>query len=826
MRTWLLGIFMLGLFASSLANPGFIDESTYTVYQGEWRHLPDPAHLLPLIDRRPGLPDLSNLDSKLDYVVRFHATLSLPIAGKYLVTLKAGDTCRIMLDGKPFLYSPTRRTPLIEELEFFTAGTHHLMIDYLVPHNRDRKFEFRVEGPDFYQVDRFHWLYFGWQNDYPKSWSFMSGTVMPGRKQRVQFAVKMDGLFYVPDEFDSSRRKQIDWHLAEGYLPSPVSKWMAGKVAIHIQHFADRIGNDRATAVYSRVQLTNRDERKKSIRVLINAGPDFFIPLEVAPNHADRGQMEYDLQILPGQSAKLDFVSLACGEMPAAEIKSAGSFDDHFAHMRTYYLNRMDALAGPVTLPNPGLVELYKSAQITMWGSIVTAANGDVEMRGSGGNPAGYYPYDRTFSHDVPNMVDQFIREGDFDLAKAIMQSSYYQRLGRELEQDYLDAIPKYIIPYATYLQRSGDRDYFSPAIWQKIEEAAHRIQQYRDIAAPGAYKGIMQKSHSLDNPPYYLLVDNFAALHGLAAYRFLSQKLGYGAESQWAEKQLVDLNASFNSALDSSMQRRQIDWYMSTLDDDTYFWQRGYDGNWIGTSMMMSTFPWNAHLIGLDLGGTWRNAFEQSIMQALRLRDSSPYNIPAGSWGAWWGHEYGTCYNAGMGLQLLYSEMHRTEVIRNLEFLLQNQSAPMQWGESFDRAGSEYDWTVPAADLETWALGFDKQALIESNVSVHSDGSVIIGRGIPDSWLKSGQVIAWKNILINDGNKMDFRITSADNSILLELDGDHPSGKILFNLPLFRENIVQVTADGVAGQPFDYQMGMIELRPTIKKVQVTVVHK
>ena len=46
--------------------------------------------------------------------------------------------------------------------------------------------------------------------------------------------------------------------------------------------------------------------------------------------------------------------------------------------------------------------------------------NRHLEMRGSGGNDAGFYQYDRTFSHDVPNMVAQYIREGDFEIAKGL----------------------------------------------------------------------------------------------------------------------------------------------------------------------------------------------------------------------------------------------------------------------------------------------------------------------------------------------------------------------------------------------------------------------
>jgi hypothetical protein len=401
------------------------------------------------------------------------------------------------------------------------------------------------------------------------------------------------------------------------------------------------------------------------------------------------------------------------------------------------------------------------------------------------------------------------------------MESEYYQRLGRELQHNYLDAIPKYLIPYATYLQFSGDKGYFTPELMRALRSAARAIHDHRDFAVEGPYRGIMNRSQTLDNPPYYLLVDNFAALHGLAAYRAISSALQDTAETAWADKEMGDLHRCFDAALTASMQRRNTNWYMSTLDDDSYFWKNGYDGNWIGTSFMMSTFPWDASLKGFPAGGAWKDAFDRSIAQALHLRTRSRHGIPRGSWGAWWGHEYGSCYNAGMGLQLLFSDEHRTEVIKNLEFLLDNQSAPFQWGESFDRARSDSDWTVPAADYETWGLGFDQQALLEACISVKTDGTVIIGRGIPDEWLKDGSVIAWKNVRINGGRKLDFSLSANTTTVTLRLDGERPSGKIIFDLPAFKGRIASIQADGMLIERGNAPGGGIELRPDVTTIAV-----
>ena len=90
-------------------------------------------------------------------------------------------------------------------------------------------------------------------------------------------------------------------------------------------------------------------------------------------------------------------------------------------------------------------------------------------------------------------------------------------------------------------------------------------------------------------------------------------------------------------------------------------------------------------------------------------------------------GHEYGTVYNAGMSVQTLYSEKYRSKLINSIEFLIDNQSAPIQWGESFDKETDSNSWSIPATDLETWGLSFLKQAILEISNPEMSNGEIII---------------------------------------------------------------------------------------------------
>jgi hypothetical protein len=232
-------------------------------------------------------------------------------------------------------------------------------------------------------------------------------------------------------------------------------------------------------------------------------------------------------------------------------------------------------------------------------------------------------------------------------------------------------------------------------------------------------------------------------------------------------------------------MKKQGSEWYNACFSFDYDSVLVSGPGNWLGTTLMMPTFPWNASLKGFDLGGTWKDHFNPSIEKWLQQGES--FGCDYGSFGAWWAAKYGAVYNAGMGMQLLYSDEYRTMVARSIEWLLDNQSSPLQWGESFHKAVPSSNWTRPQTDLETWGLGFIRQAMLQLCVSVHVDGTVILGRGIPDHWLSSGRAIAWKNVYINDGKKIDFSIEKDDNEIIIEISGDNADGDIVVDLPVLK---------------------------------------
>jgi len=475
---------------------------------------------------------------------------------------------------------------------------------------------------------------------------------------------------------------------------------------------------------------------------------------------------------------------------------------------------------------------MYKSIQITTWENMVKNGE-DYEIHAAPRNPFNNDNYDQPFSHDAPNYVDQYMREGDFDIAKRMLASKYFKASngtswkGREaMDPIYEDTLGKYLIPYAEYLRGTGDLAYFTVAVREELKKATRNIYALRSFNDQEHY-GLMKKSQDFENwadDGDYLLCDNWSALHGLQAYEYICKRLGELDEAEWAAKQMIDLNDSVNKALVNTCARRHIDYYEGAFDDVTLERYGDSDYSWVPYSGALSTFPWGAYLKGFDLGGLWKDKFDDSIRHALAERDRR--EIPEGSWGTWWGQvSYGTAYNCSAGLQCLYSDIYRTEVVKNLEFQLENQCAPYNWSEAFEYKGRDawvgmYVPPVSYGNLDSWGASFTKQALLQVCASVKVDGTVIIGRGIPDYWLEPGSVVEWANVNVNEGRTISFRITAGRSAIELRIWGDIRNGEVHFNLPVFKDNIEAADVGTI-----NNEKGIVILSPTTNSVSVTLRH-
>jgi len=109
----------------------------------------------------------------------------------------------------------------------------------------------------------------------------------------------------------------------------------------------------------------------------------------------------------------------------------------------------------------------------------------------------------------------------------------------------------------------------------------------------------------------------------------------------------------------------------------------------------------------------------------------------------------------------------------------------------------------------------------LESCISVKTDGQVIIGRGVPVHWSKPNDIIEWKDVRINNNLKMSFKMEFGEKQVMLNLSGDHPDGDVIFDLPVFVENIAVVVIDGDNATSYTNSSGQVVIPAKSRSVRV-----
>jgi len=90
------------------------------------------------------------------------------------------------------------------------------------------------------------------------------------------------------------------------------------------------------------------------------------------------------------------------------------------------------------------------------------------------------------------------------------------------------------------------------------------------------------------------------------------------------------------------------------------------------------------------------------------------------------------------------------------------------------------------------------------------------VGRGLPEPWVRSGQVISLANLPATDGRQTGLTIRTSGGSVTLTLTGDQPAGPVLFQLPAFVDNIVHASAGTV-----NEKTGTVTVVATVRTVTV-----
>jgi hypothetical protein len=111
-------------------------------------------------------------------------------------------------------------------------------------------------------------------------------------------------------------------------------------------------------------------------------------------------------------------------------------------------------------------------------------------------------------------------------------------------------------------------------------------------------------------------------------------------------------------------------------------------------------------------------------------------------------------------------------------------------------------------------------KVLLDSLAAQRADGQLIVGRGVPHTWVRTGQVIAVDNFPTLNGQRISLQIATTDDDVTLRITGGDLVGPALFQLPAFVNNISSASTGSV-----DEASGTVTIPPSSRIVSVTLQH-
>lgn len=483
----------------------------------------------------------------------------------------------------------------------------------------------------------------------------------------------------------------------------------------------------------------------------------------------------------------------------AQELASAGGYDQHYADMRRFWIRQLDGIAG-ISVPNSSLDDAYRS------GFIYTqiARSGDHLNTGVNG-------YESEYSHDVIGILTNLFTQGYFSDAHALLLEA-----GNAIgpQDQYPDGGWTYALPWAIYVMKTGDMSFVRKHL-ASIKVTAHEIAA--DRTGPS---GIMEATDDIDTEGYWT-TDDYEALTGLAAYHYLAERIGNRPEAAWASQQYDSLLSATNQALDTTISRYALDYLPCSLlaPNSSNRCANPEDANWT-SPFGFGGWAWNAALFGATLDGPGSSLIDATYAYGFQRLVGT---LPPDTFGGFPGDYFSTGYNVGMGSVGLASTVYRDQGILSYEFMIDNsQSGPYSWWESSSAPSTSTPWigkhptAGQGSSPHAWGMSQANKVLLDSLAAQSSDGTLIVGRGVPAQWLSDGAAISVTNFPTTDGQRLGLKISSTGRAVTLTLSGQSPSGQVLFELPSFTNDIA-ASSSGVINQ----SSGTVTLAPHTRSVTV-----
>jgi hypothetical protein len=624
----------------------------------------------------------------------------------------------------------------------------------------------------------------------------------------------LGGSFYVRDGRDTTYgfglydESATTWSNEEGYLPALVTRFHREGVDVSITNFADEVpfGGHPYVVVYSRVRVHNPTTQPVVADPAASAG---LVALSDPPSTVPPGRtVDHDYAIAADRFGR------AYPWPVDAQLRAAGGFEAHFAHMRAFWNGRLASIAQITDLPDAELVNAYKA------GFVYTQIIRDGTHLNTGPDN-----YNNEFSHDVIGILANLFTQGDFADAHALLLRA---RAVIGSERMYDDGVWKYSWPWAVYLMKTGDVSFVRANFATNgpggnaepsIENAAHQIAA--DRTGPG---GIMRSTNDIDSNGYWT-IDDYSALFGLAAYRYVAQQVGNTAEAAWATAQYDSLLSATNRTLLATVTANHLDYIPCSIvqPNTSNRCVDPEDANW-AAPFNSGRWGWDGYLLGARQTGPAIDLVDDTYRYGFsRLRNV----LPPDTFGGYpWRYFYSSGYNAGYGSWGLIGTRYRDQGIRSYEFMLTHtESGPLSWWESTARPKPGNPWVGShpiggqGSSPHAWGMANADKVLLDSLVAQRADGGLIVGRGVPTSWIADGRRIAVTNFPTLAGGRVGVTISTEGRVVRLSMTGPLP-GRVLFQLPAFVANIASASAGSV-----DNESGTVTLAPTARTVEVVLRH-
>ena len=299
------------------------------------------------------------------------------------------------------------------------------------------------------------------------------------------------------------------WVDADGYLPAQITTFRRARAVVAITEFADRvvIGGNAFVAVYARVEVTNPTNRQVDADPQPSPG---LVPIDTAPT-----------RVQPHTSVAHDYVVAADRFGNDYPWPSAQALADagELRHALRAHAQLLERAAGRHRRASTSRIRSLDNAYRSGFIYTQIARSGDDLNTGVNG-------YESEFSHDVIGILTNLFTQGYFADAHALLSRRATWSGPRASTSTVCGPIR---CRGRSYLLKTGDIGFVQANFAHRdprTPPTEHRGSRPPDRRRPDRAVGDMEATDDIDTHGYWT-VDDYEALLGLAAYRYVATSIG-----------------------------------------------------------------------------------------------------------------------------------------------------------------------------------------------------------------------------------------------------------------------------------------------------------